>query len=172
MKNKVLLIGMPGSGKTILSKMLSRALRVPYMDIDDFIESQTGKSIPQLFQQGEDCFRAAETQACKVLAQKRGLIIAAGGGIVKKPINIKYFEENTLILFIDRPIEEIAKDIDISSRPLLQPGIHRLKVLYKERHSLYKKFSHYTIDNSEDIHKTLEEILRIIEDQKDRIKLS
>ncbi|RBP40247.1 shikimate kinase [Garciella nitratireducens] len=171
MKNKVLLIGMPGSGKTTLSRMLSKILQVPYIDMDDFIESQTGKEISQIFQNGEHYFRYVETQACNVLAKKKDLIIAAGGGIVKKPVNLKYFEQDTLILFINRPIEEIIKDIDLSTRPLLKSGMHKLELLYKERYSLYKKFSDYTIENVGDINKTLEEILKIMKDEKDIIDL-
>lgn len=76
----IVLIGMPGAGKTTIGRKLSKALGRPVLDADDKVVEQTGRTIKDLFQEGEDVFREAETEAVKTLAAMDGIIIPAGAG--------------------------------------------------------------------------------------------
>ena len=123
MKNKVVLIGMPGCGKSTIGKLISKELNLKFFDMDKYIENMTSKTIPELFENGEEYFRDFETKACEELAKINNALISSGGGVVKRKENIDILKkEASYIIFIDRPLEELLNDIDISNRPLLKDG--------------------------------------------------
>lgn len=78
-KRNIIIIGMPGCGKSTLGKALASRLNRPFYDADDVIVWQEGKSIPELFAISEDCFRDAEVRASRFLASKEGIVVACGG---------------------------------------------------------------------------------------------
>lgn len=151
MKN-LILIGMPGSGKSTFGRRLADALSRPFIDCDALIEEMEGRTIPELFRESEDTFRAAETRACAALSLREGLIIAAGGGVVTRRENISLFRRSGRILFIDRSPDDIAGDVAIAGRPLLAEGPAKVYTLYKERIALYRAAADVTLvnDGSED----------------------
>ena len=159
----IVLIGMPGAGKTTIGKKLSQALGRPVIDADDVVVQQTGRTIKDLFQEGEDVFRTAETEAIRTLAAKDGIIISCGGGVVKRPENIGYLQENGKIFFLNRDLAAIAGSVDKVSRPLLNSAEDRLTQLYKERMPLYLKYCDYAIPVDEDFDKTTKDIVKLIE---------
>ena len=171
MKNKILLIGMPGCGKTTISKMLGETTQLPVIDMDTYIEIDAGQKIPELFNHGEEYFRNLETKACEQLSKQEQIIIASGGGVILNPLNMSYFYENSLIIFLNRPIEKIEEDIDRSTRPLLQSRKSALQELYAARYPLYTKYSHYTIDNSGDPFTTVSIIINLIKFTKNSINI-
>lgn len=146
-KDKVVLIGMPGCGKTTIGKVLANDLNYNFYDMDAYIEKIANKTIKELFAEGEEVFRSYETRACIELSKKKRVIISSGGGVVKKQENMEILSESCIIVFIDRPVDEIAKDVDVNSRPLLKDGKDKLYKLYDERYELYKKYSHITVKN-------------------------
>ena len=159
MKN-IVLIGMPGCGKTTIGKILSEKLNMNYCDIDEYIEKNTGKTISEIFLAGEGEFRRIEREAVLEVSQGDNRVIATGGGVVKSLVNIENLRKKGIIIFINRPIENIMADIDIDTRPLIKDKKERLYTLYKERYPLYKEYSHYEVINIGD----LEEVIgRIIE---------
>ncbi len=79
-KQNIIIIGMPGSGKTTFGKALAQRLGRDFYDADDVIVEQEGKTIPELFAVSEDCFRDAEVRASKTLAAKEGTVVACGIG--------------------------------------------------------------------------------------------
>ena len=83
-KRGVLLIGMPGSGKTTIGRELSKVLKMNFLDMDEFIERSTGKEIKELFAQGEAVFRDLESKSCELLATLKNVVISSGGGIVTR----------------------------------------------------------------------------------------
>ena len=133
LKNKIVLIGMPGCGKTTIGKILSTQLNLKFYDMDEYIQETSGKTIAELFEKGEDNFRDLETQACRDLIKKNNVIISTGGGVVKRKENVDILKENSTIIFLDRPVEKIIGDVDVSKRPLLKDGKEKVLVLYKER---------------------------------------
>lgn len=147
LKDKILLIGMPGCGKSIIGKLLAKELNYNFYDMDKYIEDMSGESIKELFEQGEDIFREYETKACIELSKKKRCIISSGGGVVKKEKNIDLFREESIIIFIDRPLDNIIQDVDTESRPLLADGKEKLYKLFEERYELYNKYSHIKIVN-------------------------
>jgi len=159
MKNKVVLIGMPGCGKSTIGKLVSKELNLNFLDMDNYIEDMTSKTIPQLFEQGEDYFRDFETLACKELSEKSNTLISSGGGVVKRKENVEILKKESYIIFIDRPLEELLNDIDISTRPLLKEGREKLIKLYEERYELYKSAADEIVIND----KGLRNIIDIIE---------
>lgn len=159
----IVLIGMPGAGKTTIGKKLSQALGRPVLDADDMVVQQTGRTIKDLFQEGEDVFRTAETEAIRTLAAKDGIIISCGGGVVKRPENIGYLQENGKIFFLNRDLAAIAGSVDKVSRPLLNSAEDRLTQLYRERMPLYLKYCDYAIPVDEDFDKTTKDIVKLIE---------
>ncbi|MGL5353121.1 MAG: shikimate kinase, partial [Clostridium sp.] len=147
MKNKILLIGMPGCGKTTIGKLLSKELNYNFIDMDKYIVDISGETIKSLFDKGEENFRNFESRACDELSLKKNSVISSGGGVVKRKKNIDLFENESIIIFIDRPIEKIIGDVDTETRPLLANGKEKLYKLFEERYELYKQYSNITVVN-------------------------
>lgn len=162
-KKNILLIGMMGCGKTTLGKILAKKLSYDFIDMDSYIEEISNDTISNLFKVSEDNFRNWETESCRRLSKLKGTVISAGGGIIKKDINMKLFDENSIIVFIDRPIENILEDIDVSKRPLLSDGKEVLYKLKEERYDLYNKYCDYRIVNDVSIEEALYGIVEVIE---------
>jgi Shikimate kinase len=119
-KKNIVLIGMPGCGKTTIGKELSNMLNLEFCDIDEYIVTTQGKQISEIFENGEEHFREIETKAVEEVSKTFPKIVSTGGGAVKRVKNIEILRENGIIIFINRPIENIASDVDIKSRPLLK----------------------------------------------------
>ena len=162
LKNNIVLIGMPGCGKTTVGKVLSKKLKYKFCDMDSYIQQISKKTIKELFELGEENFRDWETKACEELAKLNNTIIASGGGVVKREKNIEILKKNCTILFIDRPVERILNDVDINSRPLLKDGKEKLYNLYDERYELYKKAADIRILNKGYLRDTIDMIVDIL----------
>lgn len=158
MKNKVVIIGMPGSGKTTIGKILGKELSLKFYDMDEYIQKTTSKSIIELFENGEEYFRDIESNVCRELSQKENVLISTGGGVIKRKENIDAFKENALIIFLDRPVEKILEDVDVSKRPLLKDGKEKIINLYKERYELYKKYADEIVVNDKDMRHVIESL--------------
>lgn len=162
MKNKIVIIGMPGSGKTTIGKLLSEELRLKFIDMDEYIQETTSKTIAELFEQGEEYFRDIETKACRELMKYENILISTGGGVVKKSVNVEILKKDALIIFIDRPVEEILNDVDLSKRPLLKDGKEKVISLYEERYELYKEAADKIVINDSDMESVIKKIKEII----------
>ncbi|MBX7372398.1 shikimate kinase [Clostridium chauvoei] len=146
-KKSILLIGMPGCGKTTIGKILANELNYNFYDMDKYIEKISGQNIKEIFKVSEKNFRDIETKACLELCKKKMAVISSGGGVVKRKKNIDLFKDNSIIIFIDRPLENILKDVNTSTRPLLTEGKEKLYKLYEERYRLYNEYSHLKVIN-------------------------
>jgi len=161
MRNLVL-IGMPSAGKTTIGKQLAESLQLPFYDMDDVIVEMTGHTIKELFAVSEDYFRQKETEVARVLAQKEGVVIACGGGVIKREENIRVLSSTGTIFFLNRDPEAIIKDVDISTRPLLAAGRERIWTLYAERFDSYVKSADHICDVEEPFINTVPKITRLI----------
>ena len=149
----LVLIGMPGSGKSTVGKILSRMLCMPLVDTDALVEQTAGKTIPTLFaQEGEAAFRDRETAAARQAAALDNTVIATGGGIVLRPENMEALAATGMIFFRDRDLEDILGE-DHMGRPLVGRDPEKLRILYIQRIELYRKYAQYIISNT----KTAEE---------------
>ena len=167
MNNKeknIVLIGLTGCGKTTVGKMLAQKINYDFIDMDDFIIESTGKTVPELFAVSEEYFRSCETKACKALSNKRKTVIASGGGAVKKQENMKAFHDNSIIIFLDRPVDNIVGDVEIKNRPLLANGPDVLYRLNDERYDLYNNQCHYRVENNKTLDELVDVIINIIKD--------
>lgn len=149
----LVLIGMPGSGKSTVGKILSKMLCMPLVDTDALVEQTAGKTIPELFaQEGERAFRDRETAAARQAAKLDNTVIATGGGIILRPENMEALAATGLIFFRDRDLEDIIGE-DHMGRPLVGKDPDKLRILYTQRIYLYRKYAQYTISDT----KTAEE---------------
>ncbi len=136
----VVLIGMPGAGKTSCGKRLARMMGRPFIDIDDAIATECGKSAADIIREsGEDAFRAIETQVTGAYAAKSGMVIACGGGVVTREENYALLHQNSRIVMIDRPLGELSSE----GRPMSQSqGVAKLA---QTRMPIYRQWADITI---------------------------
>ena len=165
MKKNIALIGMPGCGKSSVGRLLSSKLKYPFYDVDQYIEIKEGMTIKEIFKNGEEFFRKIETLSLKEVTMNCPVVISTGGGVVKIPENIEILKQNSIIVFINRPIDHIAGDVDISFRPLLTGDASRIYELFKERYPLYKRYCDLEVINDKDIEDVVNKIISSITDK-------
>ena len=155
----IIFIGMPGSGKTTLGRIVAQELGFSFYDSDKYIEAKSGKTVAEIFaEHGEAHFRDLETQAMEELCALENTVISTGGGVVERPENVDILKKSGTVIFINRPVEEIAANINTAKRPLLKDGKDKLFELYKRRINLYKGACHIEILNSGSIDDAVKKI--------------
>lgn len=138
----IILIGMPGCGKSTIGKLLSEKTGHIFVDADEQIVRMAGKSIPEIFSDdGEEAFRAWETKVLAELGKQSGLIIATGGGCVTRHRNYNLLHQNGTLFWIRRKLE----DLPTEGRPLSEQN--SLREMYRIREPLYDSWKDWFIDN-------------------------
>lgn len=162
--NNIALIGMMGSGKTTIGKILSQKLNKDYYSSDKYIEKIENRTISEIFEvSGEKYFREVEIKIIKELSTKDNIVLATGGGIVLNKENIQnLIKNNFLIIFLNRDINEIIKDIDTTNRPLLKESINKLYTIYEKRELLYRNYCNIMIRNNSSIEIAVDKIINEI----------
>jgi shikimate kinase len=156
MKN-LILIGLPGSGKTTLGRELAISTGRQFIDLDDIIKQKDGRSVEEIFRSdGEAGFRDRETAAIREIKTQKGAVIACGGGVVLKRENVEILSSVGLIVYLDRPVEMILATVDLSDRPLLREDPCRLFQLQRERRHLYEEAADFIIGCSSEKEALLE----------------
>ena len=146
MDKNIVLIGMMGSGKTTVGKLLARRLRRPFVDTDALIEEREGRSIPDIFaQDGENAFRALELEVSRKLSGGHGLVIACGGGLPLREEAIIALKQNGLVFWLDRDPAETYDGLNVSGRPLAQAGREDFIRRYQDRAPIYRRWADYFI---------------------------
>lgn len=167
----ILLIGMPGCGKTAFGRVLAEKLNFGFVDIDDEITARENKSINCIFKEsGEEYFRTVESQTLSDILDGDDQVISSGGGIVELFSNIKEAKnKKAFIIFIDRPLDLIMGDIDTSERPLLKDGADRLHSLYASRYDKYSLAADTIIKNDKSFGSVLGSMLAAVNKQMGKV---
>lgn len=146
----LVLIGMPGSGKSTVGRQLARRLAVPFHDSDHEIEQRLGCSIREFFdREGEAAFRDIEQQTLDELTRQGPGVLATGGGAVLRPANRQRLREAGKVVYLRSTPEEIYRRLrHDTTRPLLQVDnpLAKLRDLFAERDPLYRETAHFVIE--------------------------
>ena len=152
----IVLVGMPGCGKSTVGKLLAAETGKTFIDADSEIERLSGKSIPEIFaDSGEEGFRVWETKVLADLGRRSGLVIATGGGCVTRSENHPLLHQNGRIYWLKREIDSLPAD----GRPLSQAG--KLQEMYKVRKPLYQLFSDNVVNNNGTVTDTITAIVEL-----------
>ena len=143
-QENIVLIGMPGSGKSTIGESLAKLTRRTLVDIDHLITEEVGSISDYILTHGEPAFRAIESNIITEVGKQTGLIISTGGGAVTMPENFAPLRQNGRIYEIYRPLEEL----DTTGRVLSSGGIERLQQLYTVRAPLYARFRQAQVLNT------------------------
>ena len=156
-KQNILLIGMPGTGKTTVGTILADMLSKEIYDTDEMVAARDGRTIPEIFEEdGEEYFRDLESAAVWELSDRTGIIISAGGGIITREENYYALAKNSFIVFLNRGTEGLSAE----GRPLSQS--QPLERLYQMRLPLYRSWCDAEVDmNGLTPEETAEKILAI-----------
>lgn len=140
----IVLIGMPGTGKSLIGKLLAELTGKTLQDTDAKIEEEAKMTIPEIFEkEGESGFRDRESAICKKLGKERNLIIATGGGAILRPENVDALRQNGTLVHITRSIDKLPT----RGRPLSK-NIETLKKMEAQRMPLYKAAADITFRNN------------------------
>ena len=146
----IVLIGFMGSGKTSVGKSLARQLHKDFVDVDSVIEKEQGTSITDIFaSKGEEYFRGLEQKCINELTQKKGQVIATGGGV---PIH-STISENSLIVYIDADFDVIVNRLpkkERDKRPLFNDEA-KARALFDARKDTYKALATFSVDANQKI---------------------
>jgi len=153
----IILIGMPGSGKSTVGALLAERLGRDYHEADRELEKAAGRSIPDIFAaEGEAGFRLRETAILSELGKLSGTVLSTGGGCVTRPENYPLLHQNGTILWLTRDLNKLARE----GRPLSLNA--DLSAMYAAREPLYRRFADSVIDNNDTPDKTVDAILEVL----------
>lgn len=142
-RKNLVLIGMPGCGKTAVGRALAGLLGRPFVDTDLEVEKRAGAAIPAIFaEQGEGAFRALESEAIRAASARTGQVISTGGGAVLRAENRRALRQNGTVVFLRRPLDRLSSE----GRPLSKGGA-ALETLWREREPVYRAASDFEIEN-------------------------
>ena len=153
----IVLIGMPGCGKSTVGALLSKRLDRPLLEADAELVKAAGIRIPMIFEnEGEAGFRRRETATLAELGKRSGAVISTGGGCVTRPENYPLLHQNGTIIWLRRDLDKLARE----GRPLSVNA--DLSAMYTVREPLYARFADFTVDNSGTPAETVDAILAVL----------
>ena len=163
----IYLIGLMGSGKTTLGKILSKKLDKQFYDSDQVIEEKLGVNVPMIFEyEGEAGFREREKAILKELVSKKNIVLATGGGIILSKSNRDLLSKNGIVIYLKSNQKDLIKRMkNDKTRPLLKNGNIEeiIEELCKEREPLYEEIADFEImTKNKRIHEVVNEIITII----------
>ncbi|MGF0040641.1 chorismate synthase [Peptoniphilaceae bacterium SGI.131] len=162
-KLNIVLVGMPGSGKSTIGRKLARRLGKKFIDLDFEFKKVYGLTTSQAFEEyGEGRFRDMETELAKRVGSETGLVISTGGGIVVRRENYYSLKQNAYIIEIERQLGKLST----KNRPLSQGGIHVLEKLKADRDENYKYFADIQVRNDGYFNYAVDDIVKIVEKLK------
>lgn len=147
----VYLIGMPGSGKSSVGRALAKRLSVPFVDLDEEVESEAGATPAEIFAEGgEERYRELEKSALSRVSARNRAVVACGGGTVIDADNRTILRASGKIVWLDLPLELLKERVvPGSDRPLIR-GEGDLERLQTEREPFYKEIADAAVDASGD----------------------
>ncbi len=152
----IVLVGMPGCGKSRVGEIVAKLLGREFVDIDAEITSRVGRTPAEIItEDGEGAFRQIETEVMADIAKRSSLVIATGGGAVTVDENYNILRQNSLVIWLMRKLENLSK----KGRPLSQNG--SIEALYEKRAPMYERFSDISVMSTEEKELTAEKIAEI-----------
>ena len=158
-KENIILIGMPGVGKTTVGKALGEEMGRTCIDVDHELEKEIGDISTYITEQGEPAFREKEAEMIAKLGTQTGLVISTGGGCVTVPKNYAHLRQNGRIYQLTQPVENLST----SGRVLSSGGIERLRELEATRTPMYESFAQCIVEHNRNAPETVATILEDFE---------
>ena len=159
-KQNIVLIGMPGSGKTSVGRVIAEKLGRSFADVDEMIVAKAGKSISDIFaQDGEEAFRAMESNAIREISVQTGMVIATGGGSILRRENVRHLRLNGRLVLLDRPLSSLLPTED---RPLADSR-EKITALYQRREPVYRSCADVVAPGEDTVKETASAVLSAFE---------
>jgi shikimate kinase len=166
MKN-VILIGMPGTGKSVVGRALAERLGAAFVDVDDLIVAQTGKTLPEILRtEGLDAFLRIEEEVGASIAME-STVIATGGSLVLSERAMENLRKTGVVVWLETPLSQISSRMpeDLTDRGIAAPDGRTIYEIYKDREALYARYADLIVascDGEEDTAKMVETIMRTV----------
>ena len=158
-KENIILIGMPGVGKTTVGKAIGKEMGRTCIDVDQELAKEIGDISTYITEQGEAAFREKEAEMIAKLGTQTGIVISTGGGCVTVPKNFAHLRQNGRIYQLTQPVEKLST----SGRVLSSGGIERLRELEETRTPMYESFAQCIVEHNRNAPETVAAILEDFE---------
>ena len=156
-KTNIVLVGMPGCGKSSIGKVLAESLGREFVDADEAVSETAGRSPAEIIERdGEEAFRKTETSVLAEICKTGGRVISCGGGVVTRDENYAHLKQNGEIYYIKRELSSLSRE----GRPL-SAGDGALERLYAARKDKYERFADHIVENDSNIFAAAEKIKKL-----------
>lgn len=166
MKN-IVLIGMPGTGKSVVGQVLARHLDYTFVDVDDLIVEASGKTLPEILRtEGLDAFLQIEERV-GASVKTQNTVIATGGSMVLSDAAMLHLKENGLVIWLETPLSKISDRMpdDLIDRGIAAPAGMTIREIYQQRQPLYAQYADLIVVSQDDLESTahqVEEMMRTV----------